>query len=91
MAWVVWAARRAFLSHACHRATTHLSPDNCASITGPPPPARRVRRVPGRSATEGGIFATLAGRYFGVANLDLILKGSRRDPLIVEHTGTSAA
>ncbi len=36
-------------------------------------------------SAEGGIFATLAGRYSGVANLDLFLKGHAGDLLIVDR------
>ncbi|MGI5225729.1 YfjI family protein [Actinoallomurus sp. CA-142502] len=38
-------------------------------------------------SAEGGIFATLAGRYSGVANLDLFLKGHAGDTLIVDRHG----
>lgn len=38
-------------------------------------------------SAEGGIFATLAGRYSGVANLDLFLKGHAGDPMAVDRRG----
>ncbi|MEU4229133.1 YfjI family protein [Nonomuraea sp. NPDC026600] len=40
-------------------------------------------------SAEGGIFATLAGRYSGAPNLDLFLKGHAGDPLIVDRRGRS--
>ncbi|MBT2224446.1 YfjI family protein [Nonomuraea sp. NEAU-A123] len=40
-------------------------------------------------SAEGGIFATLAGRYSGTPNLDLFLKGHAGDPLIVDRRGRS--
>ncbi|MFI7438350.1 YfjI family protein [Nonomuraea indica] len=38
-------------------------------------------------SAEGGIFATLAGRYSGTPNLDLFLKGHAGDPLIIDRRG----
>ncbi|MEO3807871.1 YfjI family protein [Sphaerisporangium sp. B11E5] len=38
-------------------------------------------------SAEGGIFATLAGRYSGTPNLDLFLKGHAGDTLIVDRRG----
>ncbi|MET9340287.1 YfjI family protein [Nonomuraea sp. NPDC003804] len=38
-------------------------------------------------SAEGGIFATLAGRYSGTPNLDLFLKGHAGDALIVDRRG----
>ncbi|MFI7419411.1 YfjI family protein [Nonomuraea sp. NPDC049684] len=40
-------------------------------------------------SAEGGIFATLAGRYSGTPNLDLFLKGHAGDPLIIDRRGRS--
>ncbi|MCA2229941.1 YfjI family protein [Nonomuraea aurantiaca] len=40
-------------------------------------------------SAEGGIFATLAGRYSGAPNLDLFLKGHAGDPLIIDRRGRS--
>ncbi|MBB5871982.1 hypothetical protein F4553_005361 [Allocatelliglobosispora scoriae] len=36
---------------------------------------------------EGGIFATLAGRYSGTPNLEVFLKGHAGDMLLVDRTG----
>ncbi|MFC4588618.1 YfjI family protein [Sphaerisporangium corydalis] len=38
-------------------------------------------------SAEGGIFATVAGRYSGIPNLDLFLKGHAGDTLIVDRRG----
>ncbi|MEU6997219.1 YfjI family protein [Nonomuraea sp. NPDC046570] len=38
-------------------------------------------------SAEGGIFATLAGRYSGTPNLDLFLKGHAGDALIIDRRG----
>ncbi|MGW6505111.1 YfjI family protein [Nonomuraea angiospora] len=40
-------------------------------------------------SAEGGIFATLAGRYSGTPNLDFFLKGHAGDPLIIDRRGRS--
>jgi hypothetical protein len=38
-------------------------------------------------SAEGGIFATMGGRYSGVPNLDVFLKGHAGDPLKVDRKG----
>jgi replicative DNA helicase len=38
-------------------------------------------------SAEGGIFATLAGRYSGIPNLEVFLKGHAGDHLVVDRKG----
>src|SRR6266487_2555221 len=38
-------------------------------------------------SAEGGIFATLAGRYSGAPNLEVFLKGHAGDRLVVDRKG----
>ncbi|WP_277303648.1 YfjI family protein [Spongiactinospora sp. TRM90649] len=58
-----------------------ITPETAASLL-----AEQGGRLAVLSA-EGGIFATLAGRYSGTPNLDLFLKGHAGDTLIVDRRG----
>ncbi|GAB3402896.1 YfjI family protein [Flindersiella endophytica] len=58
-----------------------VTPEQAATIM-----AEQGGRIAVLSA-EGGIFAILAGRYSGVANLDLFLKDHAGDTLIVDRRG----
>ncbi|MFI0424592.1 YfjI family protein [Spongiactinospora sp. 9N601] len=58
-----------------------ITPESAASLL-----AEQGGRLAVLSA-EGGIFATLAGRYSGTPNLDLFLKGHAGDTLTVDRRG----
>ncbi|PRY00432.1 YfjI family protein [Allonocardiopsis opalescens] len=68
--------------------TVPVRPVLVADDITPEPAASLLAEQGGRLAVlsaEGGIFATLAGRYSGVPNLDLFLKGHAGDMLRVDR------
>ncbi|MGH8876777.1 MAG: YfjI family protein [Stackebrandtia sp.] len=73
--------------------TIPVEPQLIADDITPESAATLLAEQGGRLAVlsaEGGIFATLAGRYSGVANLEVFLKGHAGDMLRVNRKGRNA-